>query len=63
MSFLNHTSKTVSVCILSALYARFEAGFDDALANASVAAAMIRSWESERWEDVVSLRIEDGDVA
>ncbi len=32
-------------------------GFDDALANASVAAAMARSWESERWEDVVSLRI------
>jgi predicted dehydrogenase len=31
-------------------------GFDDALANASVAAAMIRSWTSERWEDVVSLR-------
>lgn len=33
-------------------------GFEDALANASVAAAMIRSWESERWEDVVSLRID-----
>ena len=31
-------------------------GFDDALANASVAAAMVRSWESGRWEDVVSLR-------
>jgi predicted dehydrogenase len=30
--------------------------FGDALANASVAAAMVRSWESERWEDVVSLR-------
>jgi predicted dehydrogenase len=29
-----------------------------ALANASVAAAMARSWESGRWEDVVSLRIE-----
>ena len=33
--------------------------FGDALAVASVAAAMVRSWESERWEDVVSLRIED----
>jgi predicted dehydrogenase len=33
-------------------------GFRDALANASVAAAMARSWESGRWEDVVSLRIE-----
>jgi predicted dehydrogenase len=33
-------------------------GFDDALANASVAAAMARSWETERWEDVVSLRID-----
>ncbi len=33
-------------------------GFGDALANASVAAAMIRSWASERWEDVVSLRID-----
>ncbi len=33
-------------------------GFDDALANASVAAAMVRSWASERWEDVVSLRID-----
>ncbi len=33
-------------------------GFDDALANASVAAAMIRSWESERWEPVTSLRID-----
>ena len=32
--------------------------FTDALANASVAAAMIRSWSSERWEDVVSLRID-----
>lgn len=32
--------------------------FGDALANASVAAAMARSWESERWEDVVSLRID-----
>ena len=30
--------------------------FTDALANASVAAAMVRSWSSERWEDVVSLR-------
>jgi predicted dehydrogenase len=33
-------------------------GFGDALANASVAAAMVRSWSSERWEDVVSLRID-----
>ena len=33
-------------------------GFGDALANASVAAAMIRSWASERWEDVVSLRLD-----
>jgi predicted dehydrogenase len=30
-------------------------GFDDALANASVAAAMIRSWESEAWEPVTTL--------
>ena len=33
-------------------------GFDTALANASVAAAMIRSWKSERWETVESLRID-----
>ena len=33
-------------------------GFTAALANASVASAMIRSWTSERWEDVVSLRID-----
>jgi predicted dehydrogenase len=33
-------------------------GFSDALANASVAAAMVRSWSSERWEDVVSLRLD-----
>ncbi len=39
----------------------YEPGFEAALANASVSAAMIRSWESERWEDVVSLRIEDGE--
>jgi predicted dehydrogenase len=32
--------------------------FADALANASVAAAMARSWASERWEDVVSLRLD-----
>jgi predicted dehydrogenase len=32
--------------------------FGDALANASVAAAMIRSWSSEHWEDVVSLRLD-----
>ena len=35
----------------------FHPDFGDALANASVAAAMMRSWESEHWEDVVSLRI------
>jgi predicted dehydrogenase len=33
-------------------------GFADALANASVAAAMARSWSSERWEDVTSLKID-----
>jgi predicted dehydrogenase len=33
-------------------------GFTDALANASVAAAMARSWSSERWEDVTSLKID-----
>ncbi len=33
-------------------------GFSDALANASVAAAMIRSWSSQGWEDVISLRID-----
>ena len=33
-------------------------GFTEALANASVAAAMIRSWASDRWEDVTSLRID-----
>ncbi len=33
--------------------------FDDALAAASVAATMVRSWESGRWENVTSLRIED----
>lgn len=32
-------------------------GFGAALANASVAAAMIRSWHSDRWETVESLRI------
>ncbi len=32
--------------------------FSDALANASVAAAMVRSWKSERWEDVVSLHLD-----
>lgn len=32
--------------------------FAAALANASVAAAMVRSWESEKWEQVVSLRID-----
>ncbi len=33
-------------------------GFDAALANASVADAMTRSWESGAWESVNSLRIE-----
>ena len=33
-------------------------GFGDALANASVAAAMVRSWESEAWEPVTSLKID-----
>ena len=33
-------------------------GFTQALANASVAQAMIRSWASGAWEDVVSLRID-----
>ncbi len=35
-----------------------EPGFATAVANASVAAAMIRSWTSERWEDVESVRID-----
>ena len=35
-----------------------EPGFEAALANASVAAAMIRSWQSERWEPVESLRLD-----
>ena len=33
-------------------------GFTEALANASVAAAMVRSWASDRWEDVSSLRLD-----
>jgi predicted dehydrogenase len=33
-------------------------GFSEALANASVAAAMVRSWASDRWEDVTSLRLD-----
>jgi len=33
-------------------------GFAAALANASVAAAMIRSWKSDKWETVESLRID-----
>ena len=37
---------------------RHRPDFTDALANASVAAAMVRSWETERWEDVVDLRLE-----
>jgi len=30
-------------------------GFDEALANASVAATMVRSWDSQSWEEVKSL--------
>ena len=37
---------------------RHHPDFGDALANASVAAAMVRSWSSERWEDVTSLRLD-----
>lgn len=33
-------------------------GFGDALAVAEVNAAMIRSWDSQRWEDVTPLRID-----
>jgi predicted dehydrogenase len=40
----------------------FAPDFGAAVANASVAAAMVKSWESERWEDVVSLRVEDGQL-
>jgi predicted dehydrogenase len=32
--------------------------FEDALANASVAAAMARSWQSGGWETVTSLRVD-----
>jgi predicted dehydrogenase len=39
---------------------RYRPDFEDALANASVAQAMITSWSSERWEDVTSLRLDDG---
>ncbi len=34
-------------------------GFDVALENASVAAAMVRSWESAAWEDVTSLKLDE----
>jgi predicted dehydrogenase len=37
---------------------QFTPGFSDALAYVSVQAAVLRSWESGRWEDVVSLRQE-----
>ncbi len=37
---------------------RHRPDFDDALAVASVAATMVRSWDSQRWEDVTSLRID-----
>jgi hypothetical protein len=33
--------------------------FGDALATASVAVAMARSWSSQGWEEVVSLQIDD----
>ncbi len=36
----------------------FSPGFDAALAVASVADAMVRSWGSQQWEDVRSLRID-----
>ncbi len=32
--------------------------FEDALVVASVANAIARSWDSQRWEDVVSLRMD-----
>ena len=35
-----------------------EPGFETALTNAGVTAAMLRSWDSERWETVKSLRID-----
>lgn len=35
----------------------FHPGFDDAVAVASVIAAMIRSWSSDTWEDVTSIDI------
>ncbi|MCH8130798.1 MAG: Gfo/Idh/MocA family oxidoreductase [Acidobacteria bacterium] len=41
---------------------RFRPDFGDALATGSVAAAMARSWETERWEDVVSLRIDESEA-
>lgn len=36
----------------------FDPGFEEALATASVAAAMARSWNSGTWETVTSLRID-----
>lgn len=36
----------------------FHPGFDDALAVASVLAAMTRSWTSGAWEEIVNLRVE-----
>jgi predicted dehydrogenase len=36
---------------------RHRPDFGDAAAVASVTAAMVRSWESERWEDVVDVRL------
>jgi predicted dehydrogenase len=37
----------------------YHPNFGDALATASVAATMVRSWQSESWEDVASLRLDD----
>lgn len=37
---------------------RHRPDFEDAAAVASVSAAMVRSWTSERWEDVVDVRLE-----
>jgi predicted dehydrogenase len=37
----------------------YSPNFADALQTASVAAAMVRSWESKSWETVTSLRIDE----
>ena len=36
---------------------RFRPDFGDAVANASVAAAMVLSWESDRWEEIVDVSL------